>query len=352
MTGRGFTLPELLVALVLTMIVAGAAMALVGVAQRAAEVVPEYVDQQQRVRVAAEALTRDLGSAGAGLDGGPARGPLVRYLAPVLPRRFGLLASDPPSTGRSDAISLFFVPSTLAQSTTTGVLASGARLTLDAAPNCPMTSSLCGVTGGASVLLFDRRGAFDVFAVTDAAGSVVRLGTGSSYAYPAGVFASQVQVVTYYFDPTARQLRQYDGYQTDVPVIDNVVGLSFEYFGEPNPPTSPKPPLGVANCLYDVTGARLPMPVLTPGANGLAPLPLAMLADGPWCGAPGSTAFDADLLRVRSVRVTLRVQAVSAGVRGQGPAFIQPGIARSAWRLVPDETVTFVVSPRNLRVAS
>jgi hypothetical protein len=346
----GFALADLLVALVLTMVVAGAAMALVGIAQRAAEVVPEYVDQQQRARVATEALTRDLGAAGAGLDGGIARGPLVRFLPPVLPRRIGLLAPDSPTVARADAISVIFVPATLAQSTAAGVLSAGARLTLVAAPNCPVTSALCGLTSGTSALLFDRQGAFDAYAVTDAAGSVVRLGVGQSYAYPAGVPVSQVELVTYYLDPVAHQLRQYDGYQTDVPIVDNVVGFGVEYFGDPNPPAWPKPPPGIANCLYDATGARLPMPVLTAGAAGLAPLPLAMLADGPWCGATGSTTFDADLLRVRSIRVTLRVQAVSAGVRGQGPAFVQPGVARGAWRLVPDETVTFVISPRNLRV--
>src|SRR5262252_6609860 len=62
MRSNGFTLPDLLVALLLTLIVAGAALALVGVAQRAAAVVPEFVDQQQRLRVAAEALMRDAGA--------------------------------------------------------------------------------------------------------------------------------------------------------------------------------------------------------------------------------------------------------------------------------------------------
>jgi hypothetical protein len=46
-------------------------------------------------------------------------------------------------------------------------------------------------------------------------------------------------------------------------VIDNVVGVQFEYFGDPNPPIAPKPPMGIANCLYDdaqnlVSGTRGP----------------------------------------------------------------------------------------------
>jgi hypothetical protein len=352
MRSNGFTLPDLLVALLLTLIVAGAALALVGVAQRAAAVVPEFVDQQQRLRVAAEALMRDLGAAGTGLDGGPSRGPLIRYLPPVLPRRLGLQGPDAPMTARADAITVLFVPATLAQSVTTGVLTTGARLTIASAPNCPSGAALCGLTSGAGVIVFDRRGAFDTYTVIDNAGSVVRRATGPAYSYPAGLPVSEVEMVTYYFDAASHQLRQYDGYQTDVPLVDNVVAMSFEYFGDPNPPVSPKPPAGVENCLFDASGALRSMPLLTPDANGLAPLPLTMLADGPWCGEVGSTPFDADLLRVRSIRVTLRIQAVSSGVRGQGPAFLQPGVARAAWRLVPDDSVSFVVSPHNLRVRS
>ena len=39
-----------------------------------------------------------------------------------------------------------------------------------------------------------------------------------------------------------------------------------------------------------------------------------MFTDGPWCGG-GTTRFDADLLRIRLVRVTLRVQATAATMR-------------------------------------
>jgi hypothetical protein len=129
-------------------------------------------------------------------------------------------------------------------------------------------------------------------------------------------------------------------------VIDNVVGLTFAYFGDPDPPTSPKPPLGTANCLYDAAGVLLPAPTLA-GSVSLVPLPLAMLSDGPWCGT-GSSAFDVDLLRVRLVRVTLRVQAASPVFRGLGTAFARPGVSRSSYRAVPDGILTFDVAPANL----
>jgi hypothetical protein len=79
----------------------------------------------------------------------------------------------------------------------------------------------------------------------------------------------------------------------------------------------------------------------------LVPLPVAMFADGPWCGS-GSSQFDADLLRVRTVRVSLRVQAVSAAFRGVGPAFVRPGSSRGGYRMLPDGVFTFDVSPANL----
>ena len=34
------------------------------------------------------------------------------------------------------------------------------------------------------------------------------------------------------------QLMHYDGADNDVPIVDNVVGLEFEYFGDPQPPMS------------------------------------------------------------------------------------------------------------------
>jgi hypothetical protein len=73
-----------------------------------------------------------------------------------------------------------------------------------------------------------------------------------------------------------------------------------------------------------------------------------MFADGPWCGS-GMTAFDADLLRIRRIRVTLRLQAGSTAVRGPGTDFSQPGFSRSAWLRVPDAIMRFDVSPVNLR---
>ena len=171
-----------------------------------------------------------------------------------------------------------------------------------------------------------------------------------SYPYQTGAIVTQADSHMYYYDATNRQLRHYDGYLTDVPVADNVVGVTFEYMGDPNPPIEPKPPAGKANCLYDAGGNYVAgMATLPPQGGSLASLPLSMLNDGPWCGA-GNNQFDADLLRVKKVRVTLRVQASQDQFRGTGPEFVSPGFNQNALRHLPDYTVRFEVSPRNMNL--
>ena len=82
---------------------------------------------------------------------------------------------------------------------------------------------------------------------------------------------------------------------------------------------------------------------------GLVEMDAAMLTDGPWCGS-GGTLFDADLLRLRRVRISLRLQASDASLRGRDPArFLNAGTARSEAAQVPDVTVSIDVAPRNLR---
>ena len=89
--------------------------------------------------------------------------------------------------------------------------------------------------------------------------------------------------------------------------------------------------------------------VLTPEGGSLAQIPLSMLNDGPWCGA-GQNRFDADLFRVRKVRFTIRVQASLAGMRATGADYVNAGTSRSAYRSLPDYTLVFEVSPRNMNL--
>ena len=56
--------------------------------------------------------------------------------------------------------------------------------------------------------------------------------------------------------------------------------------------------------LYDAAGNYLNLPTLVADEGSLATLTKAILTDGPMCGG-GSNQFDADLLRVRKVRVSV-----------------------------------------------
>ena len=220
-------------------------------------------------------------------------------------------------------------------------------------PNCPIGRDLCGLQAGATALVFDGAGAFDFFKLTGVRAPVadlLHLGSPAGPAYSTDASIVEAELHTYYFDASQRQLRHYDGDRTDVPVVDNVVSLEFEYFGEPAPPTAPKPAIGIANCLYDAAGSPVAGLAWLPTAGAsLAPLPLTMLSDGPWCGA-GGNVFDADLLRIRQVRLKLRIQAALAGLRGTGTEYLVPGLSRDARRLLPDYRLTIDISPRNLNL--
>ena len=65
-----------------------------------------------------------------------------------------------------------------------------------------------------------------------------------------------------------------------------------------------------------------------------------------------SPLFDADLLRVRKVRVSLRVQTASTAFRGADTnLFMKPGSALGGQKYIPDYRSTFELAPRNLDLA-
>jgi hypothetical protein len=345
----GFSLVEVLLATTLTLVVFAALWEVTTRAERTARAGPAAADVSDRARVAIDLFARDLYVAGAGLDAGPLAGPLGRYLAPVLPRRID--AGEPPETTRADAVTLVWVPATPVQSHPAGVF-SGSVLTVADGRGCPPAVPACGVREDAGLIVFDRTASADLLRVVGLSGPMVTVTprvawSGREYGPDAAVAA--VEARTYYLDAASHTLRMSNDDGTNVPVVDGVVGFVVEYFGTAEPPRDPKPPLGVANCLYDELGNPRPgLATLAAGADELAPLPLAMLADGPWCGG-GGLAFDADLLRVRRVRVAIRLQAVDAAVRGVGAAFAMSGSSHAAMR-VPDVVAVVDVTPRNLAI--
>jgi hypothetical protein len=111
---------------------------------------------------------------------------------------------------------------------------------------------------------------------------------------------------TYYLrsaaPPGTFQLMQYDGGLSDLPMLDHVVRLSFDYFG---PATAGGP---------------------------LVRLEPATLVDGPWIEDAAHRMFDADLLRVREVRALLRLESTDPLLR----------------RFVPDAEIVLHMAVRNI----
>jgi len=205
----------------------------------------EAADMQQRLRVAADAVAKEMLAAA----------PPSPSVAPIRPYRSGAVRPDPPETFKRDTITVF----------------------------SPLPSLVPGAMQSATYWQQD-----------DAA-------AGTS------------------------QLMFYDGSPTgaDVPVVDHLVSLAFEYYG--------------------TTGG---------GDPALTQLTAAQLIDGPWF--PDEAAvdrWDADLLRIRRVAVTLRVEAAAASLRGPASAlFLHGGTSRGGHAWLPDIEVRFDVSPRNMNL--
>jgi hypothetical protein len=103
-----------------------------------------------------------------------------------------------------------------------------------------------------------------------------------------------------------------------------------------------------------VDGAHVPrLSTRPPGGLTLVELTSSMLTDGPWCpDSLSANRFDADLLRVRRIHVSLRVQSALASLRGPaGVLFAHGGTARAGDRYVPDLVTQFDITPRNLNLA-
>ncbi len=388
----GFTIIEMMIATLIMVAVTGAVFTLMNPAQGTYQAQPEVSDMQQRMRVGADSLTKDVMMAGAGVYMGTTGGALFNYFAPIVPYRVGDTTPDAPGSFFSDKLSLIYVPPTPSQTTlNTAVLKTATDLKANTEPNCPpnKADALCGFSAGMRIMIFDQNGAWDPLTVTGVQTAstppVLSFAGTLSAGYPVGANITEVATRTYYLKTdlatNTYQLMQFDGYKTDLPVVDNVVKLSFTYYGDPNPPQllpnkaltdttgpwtsyGPKPPaLGVdnandtwgagENCAFQiVSGKQVPRLATLAGGTGQTQLTQAMLTDGPYC--PDATAprrFDADLLRVRKVRVDLRVQAALASLRGPaGILFTRAGTSSSSQRYVPDQEVRFDITPRNLNL--
>lgn len=353
---EGFSATEALLALVLTLIVVSAAGGLLAMRLSSARVQPESIDMHQRLRASLDVVSHALVMAGAGIDDDGASGPLNRLMAPVVPRRIGLSSADAPTIARPDALSVTYVPlgasSALTMDAVSGMVPA---VTLTGTGSCPIGRPFCGYREDDTILIADRLGSHGFYLVAGApVGDTAVLSARQPDApgpFAAGAVVAGVETHTFYFDRPAGVLRHYDGRASDVPVVDQVADVRFEYWGDPRPPVSPKPPAGFSNCLYDSAGTLLGTTAPLPSSGeSMVALPLSLFVDGPWCGT-GGNRFDVDLLRIRRVRLFVRVRAASDALRSQGTEYAVAGISTSALRALPDQMLSIDVSPRNLHAA-
>jgi hypothetical protein len=264
-----------------------------------------------------------------------------------------------------------------------GLTALGGALPIAPMSACALTQPGCRFHWDGRVLVADGTGAWDLVALTGVSADGAMLlhdGAPVTRLYRAGAIVADTGTAAYSLrvDPATHvsQLRRSTDGSADMPLADHVTSLQFEYFGEAVPPAvfddadverrrttyGPlPPPAGVDDPLDDwpagescqfqrIDGAISARQAMLPVESaGLARIPLDLLADGPWC--PDGAAlnrYDADLLRIRMVRLTVRVQAQSPAVRGlDARSFSQPGSGREAGRLVPDLEVRVDAALRN-----
>lgn len=321
---RGFTLVELLVSATITLAIASALLVAMQPADGVFSTALETADEQQRLRVATSVVARDLVMAGTGLEATDSGAPVM--VASIMPFRRARTGGDPPGTFRSEVITAIYAPSWSQTTLATALPAQSASVRVNVGAGCPLNDSVCGLSRASTVLVFDDTGSADVFHVDDVQDTIVVLQhtmTDSTKVYAPGNRIVEAVVRSYFLkaDPagdTVQLVRDDGDGSPSVPVVDHVVSLSFDYFGS--------------------------------SAGGLQPLASSVLSDGPWRpDAAAPNRFDADLLRVRTVAVTIRVEAALSALRGPaGPLFMRGGTSQRGSRFLPDVQLRLYVSPRNI----
>lgn len=347
----GYGLIEMLFATAIACLLLGVLLQLAVSAHKSAAVQSERADLHQRLRVALESMRHDITVAGAGPSRGPDGGSLAKVFPPILPARIGIGGSDPELAFLSDRITVMYVPLDGAQTTLAADMASPASpIAIDAGASWCRPTSACGFVAGSDAVIYEpgeAGGPHEVFAVSsvDTATNMLLPTASLSRAYSARARIAVIVQRTYYLDRPGKRLMVYDGSRSDVPLVDHVVSLRFAYYVDPRPDAVAAPAPGASNCAY----AGSPSVSLLANLGGMAPKPATatLLTDGPVCGQ-SPHRFDADLLRIRRVSVTIRLEAESAEFRGSGGGFATAGISSGGVSNVSDLEMTIDVMPRNM----
>ena len=349
---NGYTLLELLIAAAISGALLGVLFQFAVSAQASVGVQGDVADLQQRFRVVVQSVGHDLLLAGAGPSRGASGGPLARVFAPLVPARLGLIGADPELSFQEDRLTIVYVPDTRAQTkVAVGMIDGASPVAIDGnAPGCP-PGQACDFAEGDRAVIFEPDGpgsAHELFtiAAVDPAWSTLTATAPLSRAIPRRL-AGRPDCAANLPLRSGRQTP--DGVRRRTGATCRFSITSSRYVSrtsvDPRPESVAASAPGIANCAY---AGSPPLPLLA-NLGGAAPklLRAAQLTDGPICGeAPNR--FDADLLRIRRVLVSLRLEAESAEFRGTGGGFATAGLSRSSTKYVPDLHATIDVAPRNM----
>lgn len=374
MREQGFTLIELLIACLLLAAVTGAVAALAVPARNAFDRTLGAADLSGGSRSALERMMLEIREAGSGAAVGHNRPALADIVAITLPLA-SLDDSSVVTPGRAlriMRIALAAPQGLLLQAVNAG----DTTLPLDTSSRCTNVGTACGLAPGVPAVIFDASRAVSFSIAAIGPGGLVHAASGLPVGFAAGAVIAATTPSSYGLrtdtDGSQRLVRASPG-GAEQPVLHNVVDFEVRLEGRsaaPQPGTDldqsptygPAPPRPTQddlrdswgpgeNCTIarDGEGRAIPRLATLPTAPEPATLTTAMLIDGPWCPDSSDLArFDADLLRVHSIELRLRVEAAAAVLRGPaGRLFRRPGTERNASRWVPDIETRLTVRIRN-----
>ena len=226
---NGFTLVELLIAMTITLLVAGAIAGVTPTARAAFERVPADLDSQQRGRMAIGVLSQAIRSAGQDVAATSSLGPLSDLLPAVS-------VSEEDESGAFGGLTAIVPVAGAAQGVLSEDQSAPAATIALGIDRCPNVSDLCGFSPGSTALIADGTGHFDVFtiAAVHAAARLLTPESALSRSYPAG--AVMVEVDQFTFGLAEQPDGSYSLVRTTAagavqPVVDFMNGLSFEVIG-------------------------------------------------------------------------------------------------------------------------
>lgn len=272
------TLLEMLVSVALTVTLGGTIVSLIVAGNRMAQVQPEALDLQQRARIALYSLGTELRDAGAGLEHDPTTsstaamtGPLVRYFPPLVP-------------SADNGITVWTTTNRDAQGWTAFAVAPGATtIVLQDSPVCLAGSPACGFSPGATAIAFTASGCRTTLRIAAVTADSLQLAAPlAGCSLDRGSPIAEGQVRTFRVDPAARQLIRRDEVTgSSAPMLEGAASM-------------------VVSCFGDAAGSDI--------VSGVS---------------------DAELMRVRRVRIAIRLVAANPLLR------------------IPDLDVAVDVVPRN-----